>query len=40
MVYAILKSTCEEAAMHVTLVAGLVCASAVNAMLLLSYLRA
>jgi hypothetical protein len=40
MVYAILKSTCEEAAMHVTLVAGLVCASAVNAMLLLSYLHA
>ncbi len=40
MVYAILKSTCEEAAMQVTLVAGLVCASAVNAMLLLSYLHA
>lgn len=37
MVYAILKSTFHEAAMHVTLAAGLVVASAVNALLLLSH---
>lgn len=40
MVYAILKSTCHEAAMHATLVLGLLGASAVNAWLLLSYLHA
>jgi len=40
MVYAILKSTCHEAALHVTLVAGLLGACAVNAMLLLSHLHA
>jgi hypothetical protein len=40
MVYAILKSTCREAAMHVTLVAGLLVACAVNATLLLSHLHA
>ncbi len=40
MVYAILKSTRDEAAMHISLVLGLVCASAVNAMFLMSYLHA
>jgi len=40
MVYAILKSTCHEAAMHATLVLGLLGASAVNAWLLVSYLHA
>lgn len=40
MIYAILKSTCEEAAMNATLVLGLLCACAVNAALLVSYLHA
>jgi len=40
MIYAILKSTCHEAAMQASLVAGLLCASAVNAWLLVSYLHA
>jgi hypothetical protein len=40
MAYAILKSTCDDAAMHATLVAGLLGACAINAMLLVSYLHA
>jgi hypothetical protein len=39
MVYAILRSTCHGAALHATLVLGLLTASSVNAMLLLSHLQ-
>lgn len=40
MMYAILRSTCDDAALNATLVLGLLAASAVNAWLLVSYLHA